>query len=209
MGYAIDEEVETPYGIYRVHVETDQDSYDLNPRQYDQLGIIVARHRDYAWPVEDSDSVTGNTILYALDDYNFRTVARWLRVCHGATVVLPLWNGSQGLSVGEATEDIEPHNTVGLIYDSPETREMTGAPLDSIADQLAGEAEEYAAWGRGDVFGYVVERKDNGDEDADDWTTVDSCWGFIGDNYAEQEALRALTDAIESKAGYYWEETNA
>lgn len=44
--------------------------------------------------------------------------------------------------------------------------------------------DEYAAWARGECFGYVISgRGDN---------VLDSCWGFIGRDYAEEAAREAL-----------------
>ena len=49
---------------------------------------------------------------------------------------------------------------------------------------LQGEVKTFDQYLRGDVYGYVIEDKD-GD-------VVDSCWGFYGIEYAEEEARSAL-----------------
>lgn len=49
---------------------------------------------------------------------------------------------------------------------------------------LRGEVKTFDQYLRGDVYGYVIEDKD-GD-------VVDSCWGFYGIEYAEEEARSAL-----------------
>lgn len=49
---------------------------------------------------------------------------------------------------------------------------------------LAGEVKTFDQYLTGDVYGYTITDKD-GD-------VVDSCWGYYGIEYAEQEALSAL-----------------
>lgn len=53
--------------------------------------------------------------------------------------------------------------------------------------QMRGELDEYVKWIKGEVYGFVIE-DESGDE-------LDSCWGFIGEGYFEQEA-RSMGEAI-------------
>lgn len=70
-----------------------------------------------------------------------------------------------------------------------------------------GDLDQYTAWARGEVFGYVVERQrhirhvrvnlDTGDEavtDCDEWETVDSCWGY----YSTKDAIAAGRESLPS-----------
>lgn len=52
---------------------------------------------------------------------------------------------------------------------------------------LAGEVETFSQYIEGDVYGIIVETRD--DED-DEWVETDSCWGFYGFDYAKEEAKR-------------------
>jgi hypothetical protein len=73
-------------------------------------------------------------------------------------------------------------------------------------DRPVPEAElnEWRAYVEGDVWGYVVERKvDLSMTDCDvieSWEEVDSCWGFYGEEWAEQAAVEALDDEAEVAA---------
>lgn len=49
---------------------------------------------------------------------------------------------------------------------------------------MESEVEEYDRYLSGDCWGYVIETEDG--------ETVDSCWGFIGSEYAEEEMKSAL-----------------
>jgi hypothetical protein len=66
------------------------------------------------------------------------------------------------------------------------------------------ELNEWRAYVEGDVWGYVVERKvDLSMTDCDvieSWEEVDSCWGFYGEEWAEQAAVEALDDEAEVAA---------
>lgn len=48
-----------------------------------------------------------------------------------------------------------------------------------------GEIEIWNAWADGEVYGYIVTDTTTGEE-------VDSCWGFYGEKYAEEEAKSAV-----------------
>lgn len=56
---------------------------------------------------------------------------------------------------------------------------------------LEGIVSEYGRWMNGECYGYVIE---------DDGTNLDSCWGFIGYEYAEEEAKRAAENCAETRA---------
>jgi hypothetical protein len=61
-----------------------------------------------------------------------------------------------------------------------------------IAKAVDAEVEEYARYLEGDVYGYVV---------AEDTPFHDSCWGFIGFKYAQEQANEAAKDAAGQIAG--------
>lgn len=119
----------------------------------------------------------------------------YLKQERGATVILPLFLlDHSGLSIraGANRGSFDRRNrfvgdeagwdtsSVGVIFDTKETREETGAPLDSIEQQLRNEVEEYDSFLRGEVYGFIV---------AEDTWVEESCWGFLGDiKYAREEA---------------------
>lgn len=132
---------------------------------------------------------------------------------HGAKVVLPLFvyehSGitmscganlvtnedsmrSKGRFVGDAAG--WDTSTVGVIFDTTETREACGqedASVEDIAKQLSEEVAYYAAYLEGSVFGYEVVRAEpdeDGDVDLDDGEVLDSCWGFLELNVHKDDA---------------------
>lgn len=57
-----------------------------------------------------------------------------------------------------------------------------------------GAVEAWNQYLRGDVWGYVIERRS---EPGMLWTHVDSCWGIYGDEYCEQEAREEAKSWVE------------
>lgn len=58
--------------------------------------------------------------------------------------------------------------------------------VELLTECLTAEVDEYSKWASGEVFGFIITDR-NGD-------TVDSCWGFIGLDYAIQAAKDAVPD---------------
>lgn len=90
-----------------------------------------------------------------------------------------------------------------LAWLEPSERERIGVPEGYPAkDAIETEISEHNRWAEGECYGYIVQKRvtwttDNDDyDDHDEWEdTEDSCWGFIGREYAEQEAIEALATA--------------
>lgn len=179
---------------HRVYLVQD-DGCD-SPRGYDSnAGVMVTvggpRNPYYAWPAEDGE-VAASYVQCAVDDHAFRVVARWLRMFYGATVVLPLYSsGQEGRpAAGDVTDAPEAGDYIGITFDQPSTRRITGIELDDMPVALATDVDEYASWAVGDCFGYVIERATESGE----WEETASLWGLVGADYARGEARRALGD---------------
>lgn len=198
VAYAVDEDVETEHGTYRAYIEVDEYGGEgMNPRDNDgNVAVLVAYDRDYIRPLEGD---LPSTILHALSEYHGRAVARWLRMFHGATVVMALRNGGRGdeLHVSDLDwRDDQPGNLAGLAYDTPETREWLGdnPTTEQIEQAIRAEVSEYNDWATGEVYYYVVER---------DGDNLDSCGGYIGHQWAEESAVEALGAVIADEAEKY------
>lgn len=74
----------------------------------------------------------------------------------------------------------------------PEWREAMGIePSADMESDLKAQADTFGAWAFGDCFGYVIETPDG--------ESLDSCWGFIGDDFEQSglaEAARETADSI-------------
>jgi hypothetical protein len=61
---------------------------------------------------------------------------------------------------------------------------MTPKVREKAIAYIEGHVKTFDQWVQGDVWGYQIMGEDG--------EVVDSCWGFFGQDYAEQEMLEAL-----------------
>jgi hypothetical protein len=158
-----------------------------DPRENDcNLGVMVCGHRDY--DLGDVQVSEG-----AADDYG--TVKNWLIAEHDAIAetIMPLYLfDHSGISISTDASAFAVWDsagwdwgTVGFVFATPKTVEETGAPEDSIREQLVNEVSEYDSYLRGDVFTWII-------EDADG-KVLESCGGYVGEpDYALSEARGAV-----------------
>lgn len=197
---------------FRVILEVDVDRSDLDPRKdYSNAGVMyVIDQRRYSVP-QEADDVPG--IDAAIIDHDFRVVARWLRLFHGATVVLPLYSSygnDFNISAGDVDDHPEAGNYIGVTFDTAQTRRdtmgadmITAHEVEIMGANLAADVKTYRQWAEGDVWYYVVQTAwvDDGDGEITGWDAVDnmdaSCGGFIGQQCAEEAATEALDSVVE------------
>lgn len=195
---------------YKVEIVADPDRTDLDPRKDDlNVGVMLCEHRSY--DLGDSRDATAG-YREALEHFcnghgGVKAWTRWLKAFHGTTTVLPLYlydHSSITISAGANLlqrvegDPLNPRgrflgdaagwdtSTVGFIFDTAASREEPGTPPERVEEVLRAEVSYYAAWLEGDVWGYVITDA-SGQE-------VESCWGFIGDDYVLEEARGMVPD---------------
>lgn len=125
-------------------------------------------------------------------------IFEYLKQEHGATVVLPLFlldHSGLSMRAGEAFGSFDRRNrfvgdgagwdtsSVGVIFDTNESREMVGTDPEHVEEVLRAEVDEYDSYLRGEIYWWAVE-----DEDGE---TLESCGGYLGNEglkYALEEA---------------------
>lgn len=132
----------------------------------------------------------GDGICYA---QTLAELVELVKVEYKAHLVLPVARSEHGPNceyhITSYTDTDEIRSWVyGLILDTPETLEERGCPDpltdDWLREGMEAEIDEYSKWANGECYGYGITDR-NGEH-------VDSCWGFIGNIYAEQEARDAV-----------------
>jgi len=112
------------------------------------------------------------------------------RILEKHAVMLPLYvyeHGGITMSTGRFSCPWDS-GQAGWIYTTREQVQTEFCGDVQAAERcLRGEVEEYDSFLTGDVWGFTVEDTD-GEE-------IESCWGFYGYDYCEQEA-RAVVDSI-------------
>jgi len=203
--YAVDEEVHTAHGIYRVRLEQDEITRDCfaddGPRSYDgKVAVICADAGDSRASTQPWESDLIDTDM--LDEHAFDVIARWLRIFHDATVVLPLhasndWVGT-ALTVIDHGRPVRAGTYAGIAFDTPKTRAELGenATTAQVEGSIRIELEQYTLWSTGEVYGFIVERVD---EDGNVLDNLDSCWGHIGNEWAAEAGIEALAWVIEDE----------
>ena len=198
-----------------MELRIEQDTDATSPRDWDNTGIMVCWHSRYnlgdEQPNGDASTYRMNLALEACprlgDIYDQWYDVGYNRLydkyeCHQTTqqviedhieslveavlekhyVILPLYlydhsgitMNTSGFSCGWDS------GQVGFIYAPLEDDD----DIEQVESNLRSEVQTYDQFLTGDVWGYVIE-----DEDGEH---VDSCWGFFGYDYCEQEGKVAL-----------------
>jgi len=191
------EEITNDAGRFRVALVPDSDGE--NPRENHTFGTLVVTFPQHVTPAEGEHA---RRIIDAIDgrEHRFAVLARWLRIFHGATVVLPIYNAGHLSSPllspgsGAAEEDADPGNFIGLVYATHD---------DTDATWLQEEVRDYNAWASGEMMAWIVERLDVDYDGCDGlctygcgagpWKTMESVWGYYSEDHARSEAVEALT----------------
>lgn len=180
-------------GDVRVHLYVDGDAGSLDD-QGDFLPFVVqvesswAHHRGFGaageWWAEGFDAADISRAWAYYRDAE--KVERWLRICHEVPAV-ESWSDRHG-------------NWWFAIATPKWVREALGGIEAHTVGELKQTAQFVQDWAEGNVYGYEVERKltgkkvyaDGSEFGFEEWAEVDSCWGFVGDKWAEENALEAL-----------------
>lgn len=162
-------------------IKLEQDTDCENPLDND-AGVIFVTYR------ADARSQYGNT---PLDQEAHEEVAR--KVNTGELIGLPVYVYQHGGCIIRAEGNGNPFSCPwdsgqsGYVYVTKAgalswhggkkvTKDIRAKTLQSLKSAI----DEYSLWCNGECYGYIVEGPD-GEE-------LDSCWGFIGSEYAMEEA---------------------
>ena len=161
---------------YRTEIVQDEDPQ--NPRtEWDNLGKMVCFHKRYQLGDKHKLAASDSPNLESLEDY---------LKASGAAVLLPLYLYDHGGITINTKGFSCPWDSgqVGFIYLTKEDlKKEFGGDKQRAQQCLESEVEAYDQYLTGDVWGYRIFK---GEEE------VDSCWGFFGRDYCEQQAREAV-----------------
>lgn len=169
-----------------VYAEIFHDEDCERPYQDDDGLKIVILHRHYTNPSKDVGSTGDAVMQWAKDNAREWFVANLFMYEHG----------NVALRAGERNPFGDPWDSgqVGIVaLKKSEWGKGKGEKNAKRMEYAKNVAEEYGRWMNGECYGYQLKNADDDD--------LDSCWGFIGMEYAMEEAKDA--------AEYYVKEEGA
>ena len=170
----------------KLDVSITQDTDPMNPREWDNCGIMTCSHRRYTLGDEEAQ--------FQVEDFNSwdEVEDHLINECD-AVIILPLYlYDHSGITMsttsfrGRAPHASWDSGQVGFIYTTREKicemqgwKRLTKERKAKVEKYLVGEVETYNQYLTGDVYGYSIEVDDE---------EVESCWGFFGEKHAKEEA---------------------
>jgi len=167
-----------------------------DPRNWDNLGTMVCWHSRYRLG-DDHD-------LNSPDDFNMSS--------EDYAIVLPLYlYDHSGITISTQPFSCRwDSGQIGWIYvtkaklrEDYGVKRITAKVLEQAEACLLAEVETYDLFIRGEVYGFILEERENcQDCGHDEWNHADSCFGFYGDDWENNGLLghldKDVADAIRS-----------
>lgn len=168
-------------GRLRVKLIHDEDCESPRSSQDNIAYVITLPHREFG-PV-DKDA---GPLAEGWDEAQYRWLdpranfIRWARAFHGAVIL----------------DDRPNQGADALWYILPDRFGEVPNPLSALEE----ERDEYRKWAEGECFGYVIQEsvkyvEVGGDRERQEWETTESCFGYIGYEYAKATALEEFDNA--------------
>jgi hypothetical protein len=157
-----------------------------SPRDWGNLGTMICFHRRYN---------LGDKHTYNHDNYNdWEEMKEDIIRQENVHTILPLYiydhggitMNTTGFSCGWDS------GQVGWIFVSKEKVKKESIDENKVEEYLKGEVETYDQYLTGDVYGYRVSKIDVCDKGCEHKEQVDSCWGYYGEENAQEEGERTL-----------------
>jgi hypothetical protein len=163
-----------------------QDETEEGPRGWDNLGKMVCFHPDY---------ILGDKHELKKDRFDgWNEIEKYLVKEEKAIAILPLYlYDHSGITMNTTGFNCQWDSMrVGFIYTTKERVEkMCGKAKKYyktkwLEEQLNGEIKTYDQYITGDVYGFVIEKKETCDKcKHTENIQEDSCWGFYGSSIKE------------------------
>jgi hypothetical protein len=187
-------EAEKTKRIGKYEIEIVRDLNPDSPRDWDNLGIMVCRHRTYN--------------LGDMHMYNLRNCESWSDVqkeLEYPPVILNLYlYDHSGITIScTPFGDRWDSGQVGFIFATKETLLKEYGKIDEeVIDRAIGilksEVEAYDMYLRGDIFGYRISEVSTCNLGHEHMEEIDSCWGYYGEEDCIVEAEHLVNNLIKN-----------
>jgi hypothetical protein len=164
-----------------IRIKIFQDESSESPRSWDNLGTMVCFYKRYNLGDKDHG--------YNSSNYNgWEELAEAIQENENAAIILPLYlYDHSGITISTGAFSCPwDSGQVGFIFVSKEKlrkeygKRITKKVLETATKCLQNEVNTYDQFLTGAVYGYIVQKGEEGEED--------SCWGFFGLDYVREEA---------------------
>ena len=174
-------------------IEVIQDESPESPREWDNLGTMICFHGRYD---------LGDKHDYRSGDYSgWDEQRKDIEKKENACVILPLYlYDHSGITMKTSPFGCNwDSGQVGWIVVSKEqvrkeynVKRINKELIEKVTKVLEGEVETYDQYLTGDVYGYRISKVTECDFGHEHKEEVDSCWGFYGEESAQEEGERTL-----------------
>lgn len=188
----------------KVILKIEYDEGYESPREWDNLGTMVCWHRNYNLgdehnydsPREFLEGLAEEFTNLDMEKLWDKTDKQLMEIIQKYAIILPLYTFEHGAITMNTTgySCRWDSGQVGWIYvERRRIREeysvkRIGKQLKArIEDYLRNEVKTYAQYLEGDVYGFIIEDKETGNQ-------IDSCWGFYGTDYLENGMAEYVGD---------------
>jgi hypothetical protein len=189
-------------GALKLEIFQECDNQD-SPRDWDNLGIIAAWHRDYSLSDKGAELKRG-------EFGSVEECERHLETERGAFCILPVYiYDHSGITINTTGFSCPwDSGQVGFIYTTEAQCKKMGVKYrgkkatEDIKRQLRQEIETFDQYLTGDVYGFVLSKLEkfpavpacvhcgrDATEASESWKHEDSCWGFYGSDLKESGML--------------------
>lgn len=173
------------YKGYTITVERDE--HAESPRtSHDNLGTMICHHRkytlgdDHGLDFDDCNSME-EVIKVIKAEFGDDCIMLPLYLYDHSGITMKTTPFSSGYDSGRLGNIVISRDKVRKEYSK---KRITAKLKNQILTYLEGEVETYDQFLTGDVWGYMINKTNEENEDEN----LDGCWGFYGREYAETEA---------------------
>jgi hypothetical protein len=178
-------------------LEIIQDESPESPREWDNLGTMICFHRRYN--LGDNHKYRHSIELFAdlagIDAEELESDGKALfQKASENYIIMPLFlYDHSGITISTSSFSCPwDSGQIGWIFVSKEKVKQEGLDESKVEDYLKGEVETYDQYLTGDVYGYRISQIDVCDKGCEHKDEIDSCWGFYGEESAQEEGERTL-----------------
>lgn len=201
-------------GEYRVSLALDTDP---QPPDWDGQGTIIQLDTGYtgrAYVMHAGKAGEDFGLAYLWERWHdMALIERYLRMFHGVVGFdwFDDYVGTRGAKyVCVVTED----DLTEWGFEDMDAWRAAVIKHDLDPNPAVGNLNAWRHWIEGEVYGYVLEQRDHAWQtiidftgstvrdlsDDDDWTEVESCWGYYGRKDAEGQARKAFSDYVAAQS---------